>query len=54
MFNIREMQFKTTVRFYFTPDIMVRSKCQVTTDAGKDVEKEDHSSIVGILENKTH
>jgi hypothetical protein len=38
---IREMQIKTTLRFYLT------SKTQVTADAGKDVEKEEHSSIAG-------
>ena len=27
--------------------VLVRSKIQVTEDAGKDVEKEDHFSIVG-------
>ena len=34
---IREMQIKTTLRF----------QIQVTADAGEDVEKEEHSSIVG-------
>jgi hypothetical protein len=38
------MQIKTTLRFDLTP---VRSKIQVTADAGEDVEKEEHSSIVG-------
>jgi hypothetical protein len=41
------MQIKTTLRFYFTPVRMVRSKIQVTADAGEDVEKEGHSSIAG-------
>jgi len=32
----------------------LRSKTQVTTDAGEDAEKEEHSSIVGgIADNKT-
>ena len=34
---IREMQIKTTLRF----------QIQVTADAGEDVKKEQHSSIVG-------
>jgi hypothetical protein len=34
---IREMQIKTTLRF----------QIQVTADAGEDVKKEEHSSIVG-------
>jgi hypothetical protein len=44
---IREMQIKTTLRFYLTPVRMARSKIQVRADAGEDVEKEQHSSIVG-------
>jgi hypothetical protein len=42
---IRETKIKTTLRFYLTE--WLRSKTQVTVDAGKDVEKEEHSSIVG-------
>jgi len=42
---IREMQIKTTPRFHQLE--CLRSKPQVTTDAGKDVEKEEHPSIVG-------
>jgi hypothetical protein len=45
--KIREMQIKTTLRFLVTTVKCLRSKIQVTADAGKDVEKEKHSSIVG-------
>jgi hypothetical protein len=41
------MQIKTTLRFHLTPVRMVKIKTQVTADAGKDVEKEEHSSIAG-------
>jgi hypothetical protein len=41
---IREMQIKTTLRFHLTP-----VRIQVTTDAGKDVKKEEHSSIAGAI-----
>ena len=41
------MQIKTTLRFHLTLVRMAKIKVQVTTDAGKDVEKEEHSSTVG-------
>jgi hypothetical protein len=44
---IREMQIKATLRIYLTPVRWLRSKIQVTADAGVDVEKEEHASIVG-------
>ena len=44
---IREMQIKTTWRFHLMPVRMAKIKTQVTADVGKDVEKEEHSSIVG-------
>jgi hypothetical protein len=47
---IREMQIKTTLRFHLTPE-WLRSKTQVTADAGEDVEKEEHSSIAGGIIN---
>ncbi len=46
-FIIREIQIKKALRFHLTPVKMAKKKIQVTTDAGKDVEKEEHSSIVG-------
>jgi hypothetical protein len=42
---IREMQIKTNLRSCLTPARMVKVKTQVTADAGKDVEKEEHFSI---------
>jgi len=44
---MKGMQIKTTVRFLLTAVRMAKKKTQVTTDAGKDVKKEDHSYIVG-------
>jgi hypothetical protein len=41
------MQIKTTLRFLLTPVRMAKIKNSVTADAGKDVEKEEHSSIAG-------
>jgi hypothetical protein len=41
------MQIKTTLRFHLTPVRMTKSKIQVTANAGKDVEKEEYSSIAG-------
>jgi hypothetical protein len=41
------MQIKTTLRFHLTPLRMAKIKTQVTADAGKDVVKEEHSSIFG-------
>jgi hypothetical protein len=46
---IREMKIKTTLRLYFTPVRMAKIKNSVTADAGVDVEKEEHSSIVGEI-----
>jgi len=48
---IRELQIKTTQRFYLTPFRMAKIKTQVKTDAGKDVEKWGHSSIFGGIAN---
>jgi len=46
---IRELQIKTTLRFHFIPVRMAKIKTQVTADAGEDVEKEEHSSFVGVI-----
>jgi hypothetical protein len=48
---IRKMEIKTTLRLHLTLVRMARSKTQVTADAGKDVEKEKHSSIAGEIAN---
>jgi hypothetical protein len=52
---IRKMQIKTTLRFHLTPVRMAKIKkkktTQATADAGKDVEKEEHFSIVGGIAN---
>ena len=44
---IREMEIKTTLRFYLTPVRITKIKTQLTADAGEDVEKEEHFSIAG-------
>ena len=44
---IRQMQIKSVWRFHLTPVRMAKIKSQVTADAGKDVEREEHSSIAG-------
>jgi hypothetical protein len=41
------MPIKTILRFHLTPVRMTKIKTQVTTDADEDVEKEEHSSIIG-------
>ena len=46
---IGEMQIKTTLRFHSHHSEWLRSKVQVTADAGEDVEKEEHCSIVGRI-----
>jgi hypothetical protein len=42
---IREIQIKTSLRCYVIPVLMTKVKTQGTTDADKDVEKEEHPSI---------
>jgi hypothetical protein len=41
------MQIKTTLRFCLTVIRWLRSNSHVRTDAGEDVEKEEHDSIAG-------
>ena len=43
---IREMQIKIVLRFHLTPVKMAKNKTQVTVDAGEDVWKKEHSSMV--------
>jgi hypothetical protein len=44
---IREMQIKTTLRFYLTPVRMAKIKNSDDSRCWRDVEKEEHSSIAG-------
>ena len=44
---IREMQIKATLRFTSHQSEWLRSKTQVTADAGEDVKNKEHSSISG-------
>jgi len=37
-----EMQIKISLRFHLTPVRKAKIKTQVTTDAGEDMEKEEH------------
>jgi hypothetical protein len=41
------MEIKTTLRFHLTPVRMAKIKNSGTAVAGKNVEKEEHSSISG-------
>jgi hypothetical protein len=45
------MQIKMTLRFHLHQSELLRSKLQVTTHVGKDVEKDEQSSIAGGIEN---
>jgi len=45
------MQIKTTLRFHLTLVRMAKIKTQMIADAGEDVEKEEHSSIVVGIAN---
>jgi hypothetical protein len=48
---ISERQIKTTRRFHLTLIRMAKIKPHMTTYVGEDVEKEEHSSIVGNIAN---
>jgi hypothetical protein len=48
---IREMHIKTTLNSTSHKSEWLRSKIQETAHAGEDVEKEEHSSIAGGIEN---
>jgi hypothetical protein len=45
------MQINTNLRFYITSVRMAKIKTQVTTDAGEDVGKKEHSCIAGQIAN---
>ena len=47
---IREMLIKTTLRFHLIEVRMAKIKNSGNTDAGYDVEKKKHSSIVGRIQ----
>ena len=47
LFIIRERQIKTTMRYHFTPVIMAVIKNLLTVNAGKGMDKKEHSCIVG-------
>jgi hypothetical protein len=47
IFTFWVMKIKMTLRFHLTTVRIAKIKIQVTADAGKDVEKKKHSSIVG-------
>jgi len=44
---IRKVQIKTTLRFHLTPIRMAEIKNSGVRSTGEDMEKEEHSSIVG-------
>jgi hypothetical protein len=46
---IREMKMKMKMTLTLHQSEWLRSKTQMTVDAGEDVEKEEHSSIVGEI-----
>ena len=47
----REMQIKTSLRFYLRPPRMAKIKTQVIVDAVEDVEKGQQSYIAGVISN---
>jgi hypothetical protein len=49
---IREMHIKKTSDFTSHQSEWLRSTTQLTVDAGKDVEKEEYSSITGRIANR--
>jgi hypothetical protein len=44
------MLIETTLRFHLSQVRMAKIKSQVTADAGENVEREEHPSIVGMIE----
>jgi hypothetical protein len=45
--GLKEMQIKTTLRFYLTPVRMATSRTQTTTNVGMDVGKKESSYTAG-------
>jgi hypothetical protein len=53
MFKVlREIKIKTTLRFHLHQSDNLRSKSQLITHVGEDMEKDEHSSIAAGIANR--